>query len=240
MAGGQRAPGTQGGASGPGPDRNTTDESTRTSMKRGPQTTGTTPEPKGPKPPTLRLRNKAVIQLQPPDLALPARATPVLRKPSQPLNRVMLARPPPFASLMVHRTMERGPPGREAKVGDAGIRLPSGNKPVARGGRVILPSAVKARTVASQASPADPRGIPNQRARLVRGPSPPSHGQVIRIPKGRCNLTRPQGRNPTRPKGRTLVSLSRSRKRHIARPLGPAVVVILLLPPRPLMSKSGT
>ena len=62
MAGGQRPPGTQGGASGPGPDRTTTDESTRTSdsartpsMKRGPQPTGTTPEPpkpQAPNPPT--------------------------------------------------------------------------------------------------------------------------------------------------------------------------------------------
>ena len=56
MAGGQGTPGTQGGASGPGPDHKATDESTRTpSMKRGPQPTGTTPEPpkpQAPNPPT--------------------------------------------------------------------------------------------------------------------------------------------------------------------------------------------
>ena len=62
MAGGQRPPGAQGGASGPDPDQTTTDESTRNrdstrtpSMKRGPQPTGTTPEPpkpQAPNPPT--------------------------------------------------------------------------------------------------------------------------------------------------------------------------------------------
>ena len=53
MAGGQKAPGTQGDASAPGPDQNVTGESTRTpAFKRGPQTTGTTPENPRPPPPS--------------------------------------------------------------------------------------------------------------------------------------------------------------------------------------------
>ena len=165
MAGGQRAPGTQGGALGTGPDQNTTDESTRTpSMKRGPQPTGTTPEPprpQAPNPPTPEQGSHSNTTSGP---ATTRKGNPVRRKPSHlPLTRVMLARPPPLASLMVHQTMVRGPPGREAVADDPGIHPLNGNKLDEGQGRIARPTKVKASTVASPASLADPRGIPNQR-----------------------------------------------------------------------------
>ena len=160
----------------------------------------------------------------------------------------MLARRTLRANLMVHRTMVRGPPGREAGADGQGTHPLSSNKPDEGQGRIAPSTKVKAPTVASLASPADPRGIQSQRAKqrvmLARAPSPANHGQVIRSPKGRRNPTRPQGRTLTRLR-RIQISLSRSRKSRTARPLGPVpvVVVILLLgpPKRPLLtSKSGT
>ena len=246
MAGGQGTPGTQGGASGPGPDhkKKTTDESTRTpSLKRGPQPTGTTPEPPKPQAPNPSTPEQGSHSNTTSGPATTQRATPVRRKPSKPPG--MLARRTLRANLMVLRTMTRGPRGREAGADGQGTHPLSGNKPDVGQGRIAPQTKVKAPTVASLASPADPRGIQSQRAKqrvmLVRAPSPANHGQVIRNPKGKRNPTRPQGRTLTRLR-RIQISLSRSRKSRTARPLGPPVVVVILLlgPPRPLTSKSGT
>ena len=161
----------------------------------------------------------------------------------------MLARPPPLASLMVHQTMVRGPPGREAVADDPGIHPLNGNKLDEGQGRIARPTKVKAPTVASPASLADPRGIQNQRAKpqgdAGKGPKPskPRSGNTQSKRKAQLQHVL-RDALLTRPKGRIQVSLSRSRKRRTARPLGPPVVVVVLLlmtPQGPLLtSKSGT